>query len=332
MLAINAPKEPNQSHYRDGIAQATPNFEGQLSMLWETLPAVPRNIYQTSAIIDGQAYFASPVSIYAFSVTNMNWSKLSDSPVVSKGIFGDPSSMHYISLVSIENELTVVGGRFLNWLYTKKVSNKLYSYVEGKWVEKYPPMPTKRYSCTAVYTSPVLIVAGGHRTVGDVFDPDVTLKVVEILNIYSKQWSKAASLPFSAAYPSVSVCSEYIYVHDASARALLEAQDCTVRYPLISLILSAPMLAIWEKVASLPVMMSTLVSVKGHLLAVGGKYSEEVITKEIRQYNPKTDSWQVVSQMKVARSQCAVALLPDNKLMVVGGASKEEPNELATFY
>ena len=37
--------------------------------------------------------------------------------------------------------------------------------------------------------------------------------------------------------------------------------------------------------------------------------------------------------MKVARSECAAALLPNNKLMVAGGVSHEdeEPFELATI-
>ena len=69
-------------------------------------------------------------------------------------------------------------------------------------------------------------------------------------------------------------------------------------------------------------MTSTLVTVKGYLLAVGGwSITEKRPTKEIYQYTPSTDSWHIVSQLNVARSKCTAALLPDNKLMVVGGGS-----------
>ena len=36
-------------------------------------------------------------------------------------------------------------------------------------------------------------------------------------------------------------------------------------------------------------------------------------------YNPVTNSWEVISHMPTARYNTLVAVLPDNKLMVVGG-------------
>ena len=88
----------------------------------------------------------------------------------------------------------------------------------------------------------------------------------------------------------------------------------------------------WELIASLRVRSSTLVTVDGHLLAVGGKSSEDSDpTRIIYEYIPDTNTWQVVSQMKTGRSRCAAALLPDNKLMVVGGGFKKS-NEMAFFY
>ena len=57
------------------------------------------------------------------------------------------------------------------------------------------------------------------------------------------------------------------------------------------------------------------------MLAVGGMTvgNEGVPCQEVRQYNPTTNTWQVISQMNVAHSECAIALLPDSKLMVLGG-------------
>ena len=106
-------------------------------------------------------------------------------------------------------------------------------------------------------------------------------------------------------------------------------EHSVVMCSLLSVALSTPKSDIWEKIASLPMMKSELVTFKGHLLTVRGEPSKEVFTKEIYEYNPSTDSWQVISQMNVARSDCAAALLPNSKLMVVGGASLN-PIELAT--
>ena len=101
-----------------------------------------------------------------------------------------------------------------------------------------------------------------------------------------------------------------------------------VRISSLSLALSTPKPVIWEEVASLPVQCSTLVTVNGHLLAVGGKSTNGERSNEVRQYNPTADSWQVISQMNVARSECAAALLPDNKLMVAGGVSYEDKQSI----
>ena len=61
---------------------------------------------------------------------------------------------------------------------------------------------------------------------------------------------------------------------------------------------------------------------------MGGKSSEDTDLRRIHQYDPDTDSWQIVSQIKTGRSRCAAVLLPDNKLIVVGGGF-QKPNEMA---
>ena len=187
-------------------------------------------------------------------------------------------------------------------------------------------MTTKRYSCAAVYANPVLIVAGGESGEG------VFVATVEILNTHTKHWSQVSSLPFPTSWPSVSICGEYIYVHAGYVPYSIKSSEehSVVMCSLLSLALSTPKSDIWEKIAYLPVMKSELVTIKGYLLAVGGESSKEVSTKEVYQYNPSTDSWQVISQINIARSDCAAALLPNSELMVVGGASLN-PIELGTI-
>ena len=139
-----------------------------------------------------------------------------------------------------------------------------------------------------MYTNPVLVVAGG-RCDG------TYLTSVEMLNIHSKQWSEFSSLPTSVAHSSVSNCGEYIFLHDIFA--LPNSKYSVVRISLLSLALSTPKPVIWEEVASLPVKGSTLVTVNGHLFAVGGKSTKGDYGNEVRQYNPTVDSWQITSQL-----------------------------------
>ena len=78
--------------------------------------------------------------------------------------------------------------------------------------------------------------------------------------------------------------------------------------------------AVWHHVANLPVCSSSCATLCGQLLAVGGRDDNyKNFTTAIHQYNPATNSWEVISHMPTARYDTLVAVLPGNKLMVVGG-------------
>ena len=305
----------SQTHQRGGhTVQASPNPEERISMSWEILSP---EFVSTIAVVDDKVYFAFFGSVSEYIYTSGHQMKFLPAAPVKR----------FNSLVSIEDELTIVGGRFKTLWGNFEDSNKLYSYIEGKWVKKYPPMATKCCFCTAVYINHVLIVAGAGQ------NEDGFGATVETLNTHTKRWSTVSSLPFPTYSPSVSVCREHIYLHVGHV-SQSSPQDATsvIRCSLFSLAFSTLESDIWEKIASLPVKGSKLVTVNGQLLAVGGESTnEEVSTNEIYQYNPSTNSWQVISRMNIARSHCAAALLPDNKLMVGGGSANGKPIELATI-
>ena len=260
-------------------------------MVWETLSHEAGVVGRSSTVIGDVAYFGSGRCVLEVHSTNMQSCNLPKHP------------LRNFAVVGVSNVLTTVGGSSDH--NVDSVADLLYSYVNGLWVVKLPPMPTKRWGPSTVYANYALTVAGGFCK--------TRLTVVEILNTVSKQWSSVCSLPFSTSGPSASTCGTYIYIHSQS-----ESEEYSVvRCPLVALALSTPSSAIWERTASLPVRGSSLVSVKGHLLAVGGLYS-----KDVHLYDAGTDSWQVVSQMSVVRSQCIPVVLPDNRLMVVGRDSE----------
>lgn len=126
----------------------------------------------------------------------------------------------------------------------------------------------------------------------------------------------------------MTICGQSVYVHGDG--------EVVTKCSLLTLILSTPTSDIWERISALPVKCSTLVTIKGHLLAVGGVSTRGEPTKDVLQYNPASDSWQVVSKTLIAhsRTECSTALLPGNKLMVIGTRNypqKEHPYELAYF-
>ena len=112
-----------------------------------------------------------------------------------------PDCPHASSSLAVLSGLpTTIGGN-------RPFTNTLMSLTtERKWIEKFPPMPTKRTFVTAVCTGTDLIVAGG---MGEDYE---MLTTVEVLNIQNHQWSTAIDLPEPSQYYSVTVCGDQLYM------------------------------------------------------------------------------------------------------------------------
>ena len=271
----------------------------------ESLPDAPVDMrYRSSDVIGDKAYFSPHGNKTVYEFSNNQWHKLPPCPNL------------YFTIVSVNDMLTTVGGRSDTQYY----SNKLYSFINNKWVKHFPPMPTRRWTPGAVYANNTLVVAGGFRD-------SKYLNTVEILNTVNMQWSIVSSLPVPTDYPSTTICGDYVYIHTETSNAQdkYSVYKCSLR----QLTQSQPSSAIWEKIAPLSVSYSTLVTINGHLLAVGGWDSNRDNTKDIYQYNET--SWTVISQMSTPRAACLTAALPGNKLMVVGGVGADRKCEVITF-
>ena len=262
------------------------------------------------AIVDGnKVYFRGGYrSLFTYNISNSSWLQLPDCP------FGS------CSLAIVNGQLTTIGG--------DPFTNKLMSLTdERKWTEKFPPMPTKRMSATAVCTGTVLIIAGGHGE-------NDTLATVEVLNFETSRWSTAADLPKPLSYSSAAVHGDQLYmlggalggksVYTCSVSALF--QTCTQKSSLeertSALSLSNSSSDVWSKLPDLPVTESTCVTFCGQLLAVGGSDSANKPTTAVYMYNQATNSWNVISHMATARKLPFAAVLPNNQLMVVGRRTK----------
>ena len=246
--------------------------------------------------------------VYFYDSEKQMWSSLPQSP------------HSYCSLAVVSGLLTAIGGGGRG----RNVTNQLLSLTgEGKWVEHFPPMPTKRYGTAAVSSEKSLVVAGG------VGGYRKSLLIVEVMDTETLQWSTASNLPFAIRYSSATICQDRIYLlgYDLSnePRSVLACsmadllQSCrpqSIGARLETLTLQE----VWHRVADLPVCSSSCATLCGQLLAVGGCDGNfENFTNAIRQYKSATNSWEVISHMPTARIDTLVAVLPGNKLMVVGG-------------
>ena len=297
------PTQPSRGHQPAQRPPSTSRGEGVIRLNWTQGRMAPREMSRsTDAVVDGSVAYFRPTGtgqVHAYKSTTDTWSRVAD------------CRTQCTTLTIVNGLLTTVGG--IN-------SNKLFSLTgEGKdrnWTEVFPPMTTKRESVIAVTTGRALIVAGGRGRV---------LTTVEIMNTDTRQWSTAADLPQPMDNVSATVCGDRIYmsrgksVITCSLPALL--QSC--RPKIFEAQPSTPSLQgpVWSTVADLPVKRSTLVSINNRLLAIGGRDSDKKLTTAVHLYDPVNNSWQTISHLSTARRRCFAVVLPNNRIMVVGGCN-----------
>ena len=277
-------------------------------MTWREGKNAPQKMNREAAVVHGNTAYFIPVSsnkVYSYQSIHRQeqWSQLPDNPNKSFG------------LAVVDGLFTSVGG------YNNGFTNTLLSLTgEGErkqWSVIFPPMPTPRQTAACVTTEQALVVAGGCAD-------GRFLVTVEVMNISTKQWTTVSPLPQKQFFLSGTVCGDTLYLagglSSKSVFACSLPDLLTSSNSFGSIILSEHQ-NVWKEVSSLPVTRSTLASFNGHLqlLAIGGMDDSGNPTSDVYRYDPHTDSWNVISQMKNKRSYCLAVTLPEDHLIVVGG-------------
>ena len=275
--------------------------KNQLTFTWRKGPNVPSKMTSGTSTGHGKkAYFSgfgwNSTVVYEFDAESGEWLTLPDCPHNS------------FSLTIVDGLLTAVGGNDM-WLRT----NKLLSYKDKKWVQKFPSMPTKRSDAVVISNDNVLVVIGGYEE-NEIRDgtPNKRLETVEIMDIKTKKWFTAAPLPYGITSGTAAICGDFLYIMGSysvsfcSLEALLHSNT------------QESSTTVWQKTEYLPVHSVYCVSVKGQLLAIGGEHFDDDRTP-IRKYNSVNNSWDIVTHMTIGRSQCLAAVLSDDQLIIVGG-------------
>lgn len=257
-------------------------------------PAPDRMSASWGSAAGNTAYFSSGVDLYSYTVPGDKWTKLPE------------CKYQNFSLAIVEGQLTTIGGRNEPWVIT----NSLLSLSGNLWEEVLPPMLTKRVSPAAVKTPAHLVVAGGRRKkLGGI------LATVEILNIETLQWSAASSLPETVLYPQMVACDGCFYISNdkgnvfsCSEEDLLESTNCSDGG------------SVWTRLASIPTpQYSSLTTHRGQVLAIGGEDGDDNPTGAIHCYDKATNSWSTIGEVPTPRYNVLTAVLPSDKLVVVGG-------------
>ena len=296
---------------------------GSIKLTWRDGGRAPCKMVGEVAAVEGSvAYFRSgdvySKGLVAYKLATNEWSELSKCP------------NYGFSLAVVNSFLTAIGGKTPNY----KVTDSLLSLTDNKWTEQFPPMPTKRWLTAVVCSGKSLAVAGG------IGERDKELETVEVMDTETLQWSTASSLPHPLSQATAVCCRDQVcmlggWVPSGPSKSVFTCslatllRSCQAQSPggegasYFALLARRTLsLAIkpqtWHKLTDTPVTLSTFASLHGQLLAVGGRDSRGKMTTAIHMYNPTTNSWEVISHMATPRTQCLVAVLPHNELMVVG--------------
>ena len=315
-----------QQRVREGRAVAP----GPLKLKWKDGPPTPFETYGHSVAVSEDMVYCRDDGFMSQNVLMFNsgteqWRVLPECPKEN------------FSIAVVNGQLTAIGG-----MHSGRATNTLLSLSQDKpdisqqkWLEQLPPM-TYRHSGPAVATTNTsLIVAGG-------WGPDVKEIEVEVMDTQTLQWSTVASLPLPLSLATATICGGRLYLgggYSSGGVSTKSVLECEVKDLLQS---QPPSLAsriglswrpqLWREVAPLPVTQSSLVTFQGHLLAIGGRGADP--TSEVREYDTATNSWNVISQMRVQRSRSLAVVLPNNTLMVCGGWTSRccrNPVEIASI-
>ena len=265
---------------------------GPIKLTWRRGQPAPEVMGSSggSAVVHGStAYFSSVYSVHSYTVPENKWTKLPQCKYRS------------FAMAVIYDALTTIGGI----PHQGAPTNTLLGLSGSSWEEVLPPMPTKRIFPAAANISTHLVVAGGEQPY---YGPVAT---VEVLNTETLQWSTASSLPEAVQFPKLTTtCGGCIYL----ANRYTEVFSCSVED--LKSTNSSDGGSVWTRLASIPTPSSTLATLRGRVLAIGGY---DGINRAIHCYDVATNSWSVIGEMPTPRSRVLTAVLPSNELVVVGG-------------
>ena len=297
--------------------------KGPLKLKWRDGPPAPSRIRGHSVVVSGDMVYLCGDDwggkTLMFNSRRGQWIVL---PECNKA---------FSSMAVVNGLLTAIGGevpfRATNTLLSLSLDTPDIS--REKWFEKLPPMTYCHKNPAVITIDTSLIVAGG-------FGPDEEKAPVEVMNTHTLQWSTVASLPHPLSEATATICGDRLYLgggFGTGGGATKSVLMCEVKDLLQSKPQSRATRAglsescqVWKEVAPLPVKQSSLVTFQGlfqgHLLAVGG-LGGAGHTSEVRRYDAATNSWSVISQMRVERCRSLVVVLPNNtsSLMVCGGGT-----------
>lgn len=251
-------------------------------------------------VSENTIYISNEHNVYSYIPSQNEWTIL------------QPHRCSKFGMMVQFHTLTSIGG-----CIGENPTNSLYSLIGNSWSEVLPPMPTKRMYPAVVNITTHLVVAGGRQEyLGN------GLATVEILKFgENSQWFTASNLPLEVRHPEMMTCNGYFYLSESQGTSILSSSEEDLFDSSAS---GRGDSSVWTRLADIPKQCSSLATLKGYVLAIGGVHMDDEwgdnTTGAIHRYDETTMSWSVVvGEMLTPRSSVLAAVLPGNELVVMGG-------------
>ncbi len=246
-----------------------------------------------------------------------------------------PSPVKYFGVGQVSGRLVLVGGWVVS---TGKVTGHVQAFVKEsqQWEKSIPAMPTARRSPSVVSHSTVLVVCGGRD------DSDIPVPTVELYCGEASQWYQCPPLPFPRSWmPSVTIRDTLFLVGGFSGRTGVSAEKSIHSASLTALIDralhhsngSTSAESLWTALEDVPYYYTTVASIGGCLLAVGGADNPRggEVSDSIRTYLPTSSTWIQTGELPLPLSLTTAVLLPTNELLIIGGGNTERVKTKQVF-
>ena len=208
------------------------------------------------------------------------------------------------ALTTYNSKLVLAGGKEIS---TATITNKLWTGdAEGNWQTSLPPMPTKRYSSSAINVegADCLIVVGGVGKEGEI------INTVEVL--VQEQWS-VVQQPQPMKQPYVKLCLHNGYLYYVVGGLRSSIFYCKVE-SLIYACYSNPG-TLWYRMNVDP---SINLASFGQLISIGGILKDGTVSSKIFAYSTITNNWIYMGDLPVPLRNTYSVVLPTGELMVTG--------------
>ena len=220
----------------------------------------------------------------------------------------------WFAMTSLANRLVLVGGSDPR---NYKRTNQLAVFESGEWTHPYPPMNIARDSSTAVSFNNHIIVAGGE-------DDKVRISSVEVLDVASRRWYNAQSLPNPRSELKSTLIGNTLYLMggwDLTMRPTKTVHHVDLNELISKALSNLDTPTLWQTLQEVPLVGSAPLSI-GRSLAVGGRDDRDNPSSLIHLYQPDTRRWVKVGDLPTARYHCTCSVLPSGEAIVAGGQTK----------